>query len=182
VGKARFHHLPIRTLLITAGVAVAVLTVWALAAAGGPDGGSPPPAAAPTASAPPTPAKTATKKPADKAAPSTAKAEAAVKARPSYKVIDSGRCEASYYWEGQMTASGERFDPSELTAAHKTLPMDSRVRVVNANNGKSVVVRINDRGPYIGGRCLDLSKAAMVEVGGTGSGVIPVKYQVLVKT
>ncbi|NKZ08082.1 septal ring lytic transglycosylase RlpA family protein [Actinomadura latina] len=95
------------------------------------------------------------------------------------KVIDSGSCEASYYWEGQMTASGERFDPSELTAAHKTLPMGSKVRVTNKNNGRSVTVRINDRGPYAGGRCLDLSRAAMKKVGGTGAGVIPVRYEVL---
>ncbi|MEV4005185.1 septal ring lytic transglycosylase RlpA family protein, partial [Actinomadura sp. NPDC049753] len=97
------------------------------------------------------------------------------------KVVESGSCEASYYWEGQMTASGERFDPTELTAAHKTLPMGSKVRVTNKNNDRSVVVRINDRGPYAGGRCLDLSKAAMKKVGGTGSGVIPVRYEVLSK-
>lgn len=95
------------------------------------------------------------------------------------KVLSSGSCEASYYWEGQMTASGEAFDPSELTAAHKTLPMGSKVRVTNKNNGRSVVVRINDRGPYAGGRCLDLSRAAMKKVGGTGAGVIPVRYEVL---
>jgi rare lipoprotein A len=95
------------------------------------------------------------------------------------KVIDSGSCMASYYWEGQMTASGERFDPDGLTAAHKTLPMGSKVRVTNKNNDRSVVVRINDRGPYAGGRCLDLSRAAMKKVGGTGSGVIPVRYEVL---
>ncbi|MFE9103478.1 septal ring lytic transglycosylase RlpA family protein [Actinomadura geliboluensis] len=96
-----------------------------------------------------------------------------------HKVIESGSCKASYYWEGQMTASGERFDPDELTAAHKTLPMGSKVRVTNKNNDRSVVVRINDRGPYAGGRCLDLSRAAMKKVGGTGSGVIPVRYEVL---
>ncbi|WP_243711290.1 septal ring lytic transglycosylase RlpA family protein [Actinomadura sp. KC216] len=96
-----------------------------------------------------------------------------------YKVIKSGSCEASYYWEGQMTASGEPFDPSELTAAHKTLPMGSKVRVTNKNNDRSVIVRINDRGPYAGGRCLDLSKAAMKKVGGTGAGVIPVRYEIL---
>ncbi|WP_243719526.1 septal ring lytic transglycosylase RlpA family protein [Actinomadura sp. KC06] len=98
-----------------------------------------------------------------------------------YKVVRSGSCKASYYWEGQMTASGEAFDPSELTAAHKTLPMGSKVRVTNKNNDRSVIVRINDRGPYAGGRCLDLSKAAMKKVGGTGAGVIPVRYEVLSK-
>ncbi|TDC47167.1 septal ring lytic transglycosylase RlpA family protein [Actinomadura sp. KC345] len=95
------------------------------------------------------------------------------------KAVESGSCEASYYWQGQMTASGEKFDPSELTAAHKTLPMGSKVRVTNKNNGRSVTVRINDRGPFVSGRCLDLSKAAMKKVRGTGSGVIPVRYEVL---
>ncbi|SEG70858.1 rare lipoprotein A [Thermomonospora echinospora] len=102
--------------------------------------------------------------------------------KPKYRVVDTGACQASYYWEPQPTASGERFDPDALTAAHKTLPMHSKVKVTNKNNGKSVVVRINDRGPYVGGRCLDLSKAAMASVGGTGSGVIPVRYQVLAKS
>lgn len=96
-----------------------------------------------------------------------------------HKVVESGSCKASYYWEGQMTASGEPFDPSELTAAHKTLPMGTKVRVTNKSNDRSVIVRINDRGPYAGGRCLDLSKAAMKKVGGTGAGVIPVRYEVL---
>ncbi|WP_229808774.1 septal ring lytic transglycosylase RlpA family protein, partial [Actinomadura livida] len=95
------------------------------------------------------------------------------------KVLESGSCEASYYWQGQMTASGEPFDPSDLTAAHKTLPMGSKVRVTNKNNDRSVTVRINDRGPFVSGRCLDLSRAAMKKVGGTGSGVIPVRYEVL---
>ncbi|WP_245679676.1 septal ring lytic transglycosylase RlpA family protein [Actinomadura hibisca] len=116
------------------------------------------------------------------AAPTKAKKRPEPKKTPKARVLSSGSCEASYYWEGQMTASGERFDPSELTAAHKTLPMGSKVRVTNKNNGKSVTVRINDRGPYVGGRCLDLSKAAMAQVGGTGSGVVPVRYEVLART
>ncbi|GAA2404586.1 hypothetical protein GCM10010404_73390 [Nonomuraea africana] len=78
-----------------------------------------------------------------------------------------------------MTASGERFDPSALTAAHKSLPLGSKVRVINPSNGKSVVVRINDRGPYTGGRCLDLSEAAFSTIGNTNAGVMTVKYQVL---
>ena len=88
-------------------------------------------------------------------------------------------CQASYYWQGQTTASGERFNPSDLTAAHKTLPLGSKVKVTNPSNGKTVVVRINDRGPYVAGRCLDLSKAAMETIGGTSSGVITVNYEVL---
>ena len=88
-------------------------------------------------------------------------------------------CQASYYWQEQTTASGERFNPSDLTAAHKTLPLGSKVKVTNPSNGKTVVVRINDRGPYVAGRCLDLSKAAMETIGGTSSGVITVNYEVL---
>ena len=88
-------------------------------------------------------------------------------------------CQASYYWQGQITASGEQFNPSDLTAAHKTLPLGSKVKVTNPSNGKTVVVRINDRGPYVAGRCLDLSKAAMETIGGTSSGVITVNYEVL---
>ena len=86
-------------------------------------------------------------------------------------------CKASYYWQGQMTATGERFNPNDLTAAHKTLKFGTKVKVTNPSNGKSVVVRINDRGPYIAGRCLDLSKAAMEAIGGTSAGVITVNWE-----
>jgi rare lipoprotein A len=75
---------------------------------------------------------------------------------------------ASYYGNelaGHRTASGERFDPGQLTAAHRTLPLGSRVRVTNPANGKSVVVRINDRGPFHGNRILDLSKSAAGQIG-----------------
>ncbi|WP_425563909.1 septal ring lytic transglycosylase RlpA family protein [Nonomuraea longicatena] len=78
-----------------------------------------------------------------------------------------------------MTASGERFNPSAMTAAHKSLPLGSRVRVTNPASGDSVTVRINDRGPYVGGRCLDLSRAAFAAIGDTGRGVMSVKYEVL---
>lgn len=88
-------------------------------------------------------------------------------------------CEASNYGEGQMTASGERFDPSAMTAAHKTLPLGSKVKVTNTNNGKSVVVRINDRGPYVGGRCIDLSTASFAKIASPSAGVAPVKVEVL---
>jgi rare lipoprotein A len=105
------------------------------------------------------------------------------KARPQHKfrVLSSGVCQASFYGDSQATASGERFDPDALTAAHKTLPMGSTVRVINEATDRSVIVRINDRGPYAGGRCLDLSTAAMKAVGGIGSGVITAKYQVLAR-
>lgn len=75
---------------------------------------------------------------------------------------------ASYYGNelaGNRTASGERFDPGKLTAAHRTLPMGSRVLVTNAANGKSVIVRINDRGPFHGNRVIDLSKSAASRIG-----------------
>ena len=88
-------------------------------------------------------------------------------------------CKASYYWQGQMTANGERFNTNDLTAAHKTYAFGTRVKVTNPKNGQSVIVRINDRGPYISGRCLDLSTAAMKAIGGTSAGVITVNYEVV---
>ena len=87
------------------------------------------------------------------------------------KPIQTGA--ASWYgpgFHGKRTASGERFNTNELTAAHKTLPFGSRVRVTNERTGKSVVVRINDRGPYAHGRVIDLSKAAAEAVGISGVG------------
>ncbi|WP_281179262.1 septal ring lytic transglycosylase RlpA family protein [Actinomadura rubrobrunea] len=109
------------------------------------------------------------------------KTAAKAKKKRKRRVVSSGSCSASYYWQGQHTASGERFDPDALTAAHRTLPMGTKVRVTNKNNGRSVTVRVNDRGPFVGGRCLDLSKAAMAKLGGIGSGVIPVRYEVLAR-
>lgn len=84
---------------------------------------------------------------------------------------------ASYYFEPQSTASGERFNPNELTAAHKTLPFGTRVRVTNRHNGKSVVVRINDRGPFVKGRVIDLSRAAARAI--NVDGVAPVTLATL---
>ena len=84
---------------------------------------------------------------------------------------DLGEGVASWYgarFAGRKTASGERFDPGQMTAAHRTLPFGSRVRVTHS--GKSVVVRINDRGPFHGGRVIDLSKAAADELGLVGAG------------
>ena len=85
---------------------------------------------------------------------------------------------ASYYWQRQRVASGGWFNPNALTAAHKTLPFGTRVRVTNLRNGRSVVVRINDRGPYIRGRIIDLSRRAASIVGMRRSGVVPVRVQV----
>ena len=72
---------------------------------------------------------------------------------------------ASWYALTSKTASGEPMNPAKLTAAHKTLPFGTTLRVTNPNNGKSVVVRINDRGPFIKGRVLDLSRAAAQKIG-----------------
>ncbi|WP_433701511.1 septal ring lytic transglycosylase RlpA family protein [Nocardiopsis sp. CA-288880] len=95
---------------------------------------------------------------------------------------DGGTCQASFYGAdlaGNSTANGETFDPSAMTAAHKTLPFNTQVQVTNPSNGKSVTVRINDRGPYIDGRCLDLSTAAFDQIIGTGAGVGQVEWQVV---
>jgi len=81
---------------------------------------------------------------------------------------------ASYYWQPQAVACGGRFNPNAMTAAHKTLPCGTKVKVTNKRNGKSVVVTINDRGPYIKGRIIDLSKAAAAKIGMINSGVAPV--------
>lgn len=86
---------------------------------------------------------------------------------------------ASYYWQPQRVASGGWFNPNALTAAHKTLPFGTRVRVTNVRNGRSVVVRINDRGPYVRGRVIDLSRRAAGVVGMRRSGTAPVRIQVL---
>ncbi|MGD9667972.1 MAG: septal ring lytic transglycosylase RlpA family protein [Hyphomicrobiaceae bacterium] len=86
---------------------------------------------------------------------------------------------ASYYWQPQRVASGGWFNPNALTAAHKTLPFGTKVRVTNRHNGKSVVVTINDRGPYVRGRVIDLSSRAAGVIGMKGSGVVPVHLAVL---
>ena len=67
---------------------------------------------------------------------------------------------ASFYKHGSRTASGEKFNPGELTAAHRTLPFGTKVRVTNVATGKTVTVRVNDRGPFIDGRVIDVSHAA----------------------
>jgi rare lipoprotein A len=95
----------------------------------------------------------------------------------SYDGNISGR--ASYYWQGQRVASGGRFNPDALTAAHKSLPFGTRVRVTHARSGRSVDVTINDRGPFIAGRIIDLSRAAARVIGMTGEGVAAVRLQIL---
>lgn len=80
---------------------------------------------------------------------------------------------ASWYALYSQTASGEMMNPEAMTAAHKSLPFGTKVRVTNRANGKSVVVRINDRGPFVAGRIVDVSKAAARRLGMVGSGVVP---------
>ncbi|MER2536664.1 MAG: septal ring lytic transglycosylase RlpA family protein [Rhizobiaceae bacterium] len=78
---------------------------------------------------------------------------------------------ASWYALTSKTASGERMNPAAMTAAHRSLPFGTRLKVTNRKNGKTVLVRINDRGPFIKGRVIDLSKAAARELGFVGAGV-----------
>ncbi len=87
---------------------------------------------------------------------------------------------ASYYGKahhGKRTASGERFNQNALTAAHRTLAFGTRVRVTNLDNGRSVVVRINDRGPFGRGRIIDLSRAAAEQLNMLRSGTAPVRLE-----
>ena len=90
--------------------------------------------------------------------------------------------QASWYGshhQGKKTANGERFNQHELTAAHRTLPFGTKVKVTNARTNKSVIVRINDRGPYAKGRIIDLSRAAAQQLNIVNSGVAPVHIQVI---
>jgi rare lipoprotein A len=91
---------------------------------------------------------------------------------------------ASYYfgrWIGRKTANGEIYRAADVTAAHKTLPFHTMVRVTNLKNGKSVIVRINNRGPYVKGRIIDLSLVAAQRIEMTKAGVVPVRVEVLRK-
>jgi rare lipoprotein A len=93
-----------------------------------------------------------------------------------------GDGEASYYGKelaGNRTASGERFNPSALTAAHRTLPLGSKIRVTNKGNGKSVVVRINDRGPFTKNRLIDISYAAAERIQMVRAGKARVRLELL---
>jgi rare lipoprotein A len=86
---------------------------------------------------------------------------------------------ASFYGYRSKTANGEMMNPSAMTAAHKTLPFGTRVRVTNTRTGKSVIVRINDRGPFIKGRIIDVSTGAAKVLGMVGSGVAPVTVDIV---
>jgi rare lipoprotein A len=86
---------------------------------------------------------------------------------------------ASFYTEEQLTANGENFNPNELTAAHPTLPFGTRLRVTNVSTGRSVTVRVNDRGPYVPGRIVDVSYSAAETLGIVGQGIAKVKLDVV---
>jgi rare lipoprotein A len=90
--------------------------------------------------------------------------------------------EASWYglpFHGRQASNGEIYDMNKLTAAHRTLPFETMVRVTNERNGKSIVVRITDRGPFVNNRIIDLSYAAAREIESIGPGVVPVRLEVL---
>lgn len=96
--------------------------------------------------------------------------------------VVTGSGKASWYgadWHGKKTATGAIYDMHSLTAAHKTLPFGTKVKVTNQKNGKSVVVEVNNRGPYIKGRIFDLSKAAFAEIADLNTGVISIDYEIL---
>lgn len=96
---------------------------------------------------------------------------------PGAALAQTGR--ASWYSLTSKTASGERCNPNALTAAHPSLPFGTKVKVENLKNGKTVVVRINDRGPFVGGRIIDLTKAAAGRLGFIGAGTAKVRLTIL---
>ncbi len=94
----------------------------------------------------------------------------------------TGSGKASWYgdkFHGKQTASGDKYDMNEYTAAHKTLPFGTKVKITNQRNGKSVIVEVNDRGPFVKSRQFDLSKAAFESIGNPDRGVISIDYEVV---
>ncbi len=106
---------------------------------------------------------------------------AVLNAHPAAKANSASDGVASFYTEDEWTASGERFNTHAMTAAHPTLPFGTRLRVTNVTNGRSVVVRINDRGPFVPGRVVDLSESAAESLGMVERGVVKVKLDVVQK-
>jgi rare lipoprotein A len=107
------------------------------------------------------------------------KTSAQVASRRAPETKDSSYGLASFYSYDPQTASGEKFDKNELTAAHRTLPFGTKVRVTNVATGQSVTVRVNDRGPFVNGRVVDVSHGAADKLGITGQGVAKVKLEVV---
>jgi len=106
---------------------------------------------------------------------------AVLNAHPAAKANSASDGVASFYTEDEWTASGEKFNTHAMTAAHPTLPFGTRLRVTNVTNGRSVVVRINDRGPFVPGRVVDLSESAAESLGMVERGVVKVKLDVVQK-
>jgi rare lipoprotein A len=99
-----------------------------------------------------------------------------------HQLASAATGQASWYgpgFYGNRTANGEVFRPGTYTAAHRSLPFGTRVKVTNLNNGRSTVVRINDRGPFVGGRIIDLAHGAASDLGVTASGVATVRLEVM---
>ena len=112
--------------------------------------------------------------------PSVGGSLSAPKKTPAVKVIPVSIGHASWYgpgFAGKKTASGEVFDDTKLTAAHKSLPLGTKVKVTNLENGRSVRVAINDRGPFVGNRLIDLSRAAAHALGMVENGVVRVRIE-----
>src|SRR5262245_8498050 len=109
-----------------------------------------------------------------------ASARPAASAKPAADTRNAAQGMASYYrFDGKRTANGETFDGAELTAAHRTLPFGTKLRVTNVATGQSVTVRVNDRGPFIPGRVVDVSHSAAQALGMTQQGVAKVKLDVV---
>ncbi len=101
---------------------------------------------------------------------------------PKPAVDDLEDAVVSYYgkrFHGRLTASGDVFDMNDMTCAHKTLKFGTKVEFTNPKNGKSIIVTVNDRGPYIKGRKFDLSKAAFAKIANINQGVAKLKYKIL---
>lgn len=110
----------------------------------------------------------------------TVKSDSTKTKRNKKRVFQFGK--ASFYaynFHGRKTASGERFNQNELTAAHKTLPFGTKVKVTNVNNGKFVIVRINDHGPYIKGRIIDLTRKAAAKLDMIKAGTASVSLEII---
>ncbi|HEY0044352.1 MAG TPA: septal ring lytic transglycosylase RlpA family protein [Allosphingosinicella sp.] len=118
----------------------------------------------------------------EQTAPIYAPAPAAVPEATLGRYEEIGRGVASYYGKelaGNRTASGERFDPNGLTAAHRSLPLGTKLRVTNLSNGEDVVVRVNDRGPFAKSRLIDLSLGAARDIGMVRTGTARVTVEIL---
>jgi len=146
----------------------------------------PPAASAPTAVAPepaPAPSAAGTRAPAPGSTSAATPAQAgSTEQQVLLPLIESFEGVASWYgpgFAGRRTASGEVFDPAKLTAAHRSLPFGTMLRVTNTQNGRSVVVRVNDRGPFIAGRVIDLSRGAAEAIGMIGAGIARVRVEPL---